>query len=346
MSGCRDDPCTRTVKSRNQRIISDFGSACLLSTGSPALPWWGYVVVTLVLTHVTIAAVTIFLHRCQAHRGLDLHPVDLALLPLLAVAHHRHGDQGVGRHPPQAPRESRDRRRPAQPADPWHRDRPACRAPSSTATESTNRETLDKYGHGTPDDWLERNLYARFFVAGRGPDARRRPRAVRADRRDDLGGADDVDPDHRGRHHQRPRPLLGLSQLRRARRVDQHRALGHPDRRRGAAQQSPRLRHIGQAVVAVVRVRHRLALHPHPGRSSGSRQVRKVAPQLRFDPSKAVPDLATLQAVITHRYAVVDELRPFAQGRLRGGDRRAARAAQARQPHARPEPAPRSSAGC
>src|SRR5207244_10559902 len=38
------------------------------------LPWWGYVVVALVLTHITIASVTIFLHRHQAHRGLDLHP--------------------------------------------------------------------------------------------------------------------------------------------------------------------------------------------------------------------------------------------------------------------------------
>ena len=39
------------------------------------LPWWGYIVVALGLTHVTIAAVTIFLHRGQAHRGLDLHPL-------------------------------------------------------------------------------------------------------------------------------------------------------------------------------------------------------------------------------------------------------------------------------
>src|SRR5574338_480625 len=39
------------------------------------LPWWGYVVVALALTHVTIAAVTIFLHRSQAHRALDLHPI-------------------------------------------------------------------------------------------------------------------------------------------------------------------------------------------------------------------------------------------------------------------------------
>ena len=39
------------------------------------LPWWGYIVVTLVLTHITIAAVTIYLHRHSAHRALDLHPV-------------------------------------------------------------------------------------------------------------------------------------------------------------------------------------------------------------------------------------------------------------------------------
>ena len=38
------------------------------------LPWWAYVVCALVLTHITIAAVTIFLHRHQAHHALDLHP--------------------------------------------------------------------------------------------------------------------------------------------------------------------------------------------------------------------------------------------------------------------------------
>jgi stearoyl-CoA desaturase (delta-9 desaturase) len=39
------------------------------------LPWWGYIVVALMLTHITIASVTIFLHRHQAHRALDLHPL-------------------------------------------------------------------------------------------------------------------------------------------------------------------------------------------------------------------------------------------------------------------------------
>ena len=37
------------------------------------LPWWGYVVVALALTHVTIVSVTVFLHRHQAHRALELH---------------------------------------------------------------------------------------------------------------------------------------------------------------------------------------------------------------------------------------------------------------------------------
>src|SRR4029434_9721813 len=39
------------------------------------LPWWGYIVFALVVTHITIASVTIFLHRAQAHRALDLHPI-------------------------------------------------------------------------------------------------------------------------------------------------------------------------------------------------------------------------------------------------------------------------------
>ncbi|MEK7839790.1 MAG: fatty acid desaturase, partial [Pseudomonadota bacterium] len=43
--------------------------------GLISLPWWGYIVVALVLTHITIVSVTIFLHRHQSHRALDLHPI-------------------------------------------------------------------------------------------------------------------------------------------------------------------------------------------------------------------------------------------------------------------------------
>ena len=39
------------------------------------LPWWGYILLVLGITHITIASVTIYLHRCQAHRALELHPV-------------------------------------------------------------------------------------------------------------------------------------------------------------------------------------------------------------------------------------------------------------------------------
>lgn len=39
------------------------------------LPWWGYVIVALILTQITIASVTIFLHRHQAHRALSLHAI-------------------------------------------------------------------------------------------------------------------------------------------------------------------------------------------------------------------------------------------------------------------------------
>lgn len=46
----------------------------MLLSGVFDLPWWGHVIVALVLTHITIVAVTVFLHRHQAHRALDLHP--------------------------------------------------------------------------------------------------------------------------------------------------------------------------------------------------------------------------------------------------------------------------------
>ena len=53
-------------------MISDF---LTLISGVVDMPWWGYVVVTLVLTHITIASITIYLHRHSAHRALELHPI-------------------------------------------------------------------------------------------------------------------------------------------------------------------------------------------------------------------------------------------------------------------------------
>ena len=66
------------------------------------LPRWASVV-TLEMTHITIVSVTIFLHRHQAHRALDLHPAARAFLPLLAFCDHRDGDEDLGRGAPHAP---------------------------------------------------------------------------------------------------------------------------------------------------------------------------------------------------------------------------------------------------
>ncbi len=71
---------------------------------------WQLVAVTLVMTHITIVSVTVYLHRYSAHRALELHPALQTLLPLLAVADHRPEHPRVDRHPPQAPRQVRNRR--------------------------------------------------------------------------------------------------------------------------------------------------------------------------------------------------------------------------------------------
>ncbi len=48
--------------------------SALLLNGELSLSWWQLAWVVLALTHVTIVGVTVYLHRCQAHRALDLHP--------------------------------------------------------------------------------------------------------------------------------------------------------------------------------------------------------------------------------------------------------------------------------
>ena len=170
-------------------------------------------------THITIAGVTIFLHRCQAHRALDLGPIPshffrfwlwlttgMVTKEWVAIhrKHHAKCETVDDPHSPQSRAASR----------------PCCwRGAELYRAESKNKETIAKFGHGTPDDWIERNLYTRFQLAGRGADADHQPGAVRRRRRHRLGRPDAVDPDHRRRHHQRHRPLLGLPQLRGRRRA-------------------------------------------------------------------------------------------------------------------------------
>jgi len=135
--------------------------------GLLSLSWWQIVIAALLLTHVTIAGVTIFLHRCQTHRGLDLHPIashffrvwlwlTTGMLTKEWVAIHR-------KH--HAKCETDD--------DPHSPQRRGLRkvfweGSELYMAEAANAETLAKYGHGTPDDWLERNVYSHFTWHGVG----------------------------------------------------------------------------------------------------------------------------------------------------------------------------------
>jgi stearoyl-CoA desaturase (Delta-9 desaturase) len=139
----------------------------LVSAGMMPFPWWGYVAVALGLTHVTIASVTIFLHRGQAHRALDLHPaishffrfwlwLTTGMVTKEWVAIHRKHHARV--------------ETPDDPHSPQTRGikKVLLEGAELYRVESKNTETLEKYGTGTPDDWLERNVYARFSWEGVG----------------------------------------------------------------------------------------------------------------------------------------------------------------------------------
>jgi len=124
------------------------------------LPWWGYVLVALVLTHITIASVTIFLHRHQAHRALDLHPIPSHFFrcwlwlttgmetKAWAAIHRKHHAKCETEEDPHSPQTRGIRKVMWEGAELYR-------------AEAKNAETLARYGHGTPDDWLERNVYRR-----------------------------------------------------------------------------------------------------------------------------------------------------------------------------------------
>ncbi len=137
----------------------------MLFSGVFELPWWGVALVALGLTHVTIAAVTIFLHRCQAHRALDLHPVVSHFFRLWlwlttgmvtkewAAIHRKHHAKGETAEDPHSPQI-------------YGINRVLWGGVFLYVKEANNRETMERYGHGTPDDWLERNMYSKYAVLG------------------------------------------------------------------------------------------------------------------------------------------------------------------------------------
>jgi stearoyl-CoA desaturase (delta-9 desaturase) len=117
------------------------------------------------MVQVTIASVTLYLHRCQAHRGLDMHPIlshpmrlwlwlSTGMITKEWVAihrkHHAKCETEEDPHSPQIEGINKVL---------WD-------GVGLYKVEARNQETLDRYGHGTPDDWVEKNIYSRYRVSG------------------------------------------------------------------------------------------------------------------------------------------------------------------------------------
>ena len=127
-------------------------------TGVLDLPWWGYVAYALISTHITIIAVTVYLHRHSAHRALELHPLPAhffrfwlwlttgMLTKHWTAIHRKHHAKCETVEDPHSPQIFGIRKVLLQGAELYRQ-------------EGRNKETLERYGYGTPDDWLERNIY-------------------------------------------------------------------------------------------------------------------------------------------------------------------------------------------
>ncbi|MFZ5523706.1 MAG: DesA family fatty acid desaturase [Pseudomonadota bacterium] len=137
----------------------------ILSSGMLDLPWWGYVLATLAITHITIASVTIYLHRHQSHHALELHPIASHFFRFWlwlttgivtkewASIHRKHHAKCETEDDPHSPQILGIRKVLLEGAELYRK-------------EAKNLETLEKYGRHTPDDWLEHNLYAKHSMLG------------------------------------------------------------------------------------------------------------------------------------------------------------------------------------
>jgi stearoyl-CoA desaturase (Delta-9 desaturase) len=138
-----------------------------LANGLLDLSWWQIVLYTLVTTHITICGVTIFLHRSQSHRALDLGPIPFHFFRFwmwigtgmvtkeFVAIHRKHHAKVETEEDPHSP-QTRGLKKLLLEGVELYR------------AESKNAETMVKYGTGTPDDWIERNLYTRYSWQGVG----------------------------------------------------------------------------------------------------------------------------------------------------------------------------------
>ena len=138
-----------------------------LANGLLAASWWQIVLYALVTTHITIASVTIYLHRHQAHRAMDLHAIPAHFFRFWLWL-------GTGQVTKEWVSVHRKHHAKCETAEDPHS--PQTRGIKTVfwtgaelyRAETKNQETMAKYGHGTPKDWIERNLYTRFSWQGVG----------------------------------------------------------------------------------------------------------------------------------------------------------------------------------
>jgi stearoyl-CoA desaturase (delta-9 desaturase) len=136
-----------------------------LDGGLFELSAWQMVVYTLIVTHITIAGVTIYLHRHQAHRALELHPIVSHFFRFWlwlttgqvtkewAAVHRKHHAKCETVDDPHSPVTRGIKKVLLEGAELYR-------------AETKNLETLDKYGHGCPNDWIENNLYTKYSWLG------------------------------------------------------------------------------------------------------------------------------------------------------------------------------------
>ena len=123
------------------------------------------IIATLILTHITIVCVTLFLHRSQAHKGIEFHPIlshfmrfwlwlTTGMITRQWVAihrkHHRFSDQEGDPHSPHV-------------HGFWNI---LGRGVMYYVREGKNTQTIMSYGKGTPNDWIERKLYTPYNFYG------------------------------------------------------------------------------------------------------------------------------------------------------------------------------------
>jgi stearoyl-CoA desaturase (delta-9 desaturase) len=136
-----------------------------LFSGLVHLSWWIYPLFALALTHATIIAVTIYLHRHQAHRALDLHPavshlfrfwlwITTGMVTSQWVAvhrkHHAKCETAGDPHSPQV----------------FGIGRVLWGGVFLYVRAARDRDTVRRYGGGAPNDWIETHLYAKYPFCG------------------------------------------------------------------------------------------------------------------------------------------------------------------------------------